>query len=240
MSPDPADAFVTHLDRMRRAGRPTGLDDCVAQNVRGGRISRQRIAGIIREAAALASEARAQQGLPPLPRSAPRTLRRRYISIALPANRFDVEWVMGEVGHADSKMTMDVYLGASALRRFAGFRRAASCSSRSRKCVGPGTGTNCRSHHHRRLVATGGATVRSIQRPLLRSQRRGAGSYGQLATPSSRSASSRQGCAPGAPTGSRSGRPSGCRPSAHRPTLRRDRSVRAARVRVSPRRGRRH
>jgi len=25
------------------------------------------------------------------------------------ANRFDVKWVMGQVGHADSTMTMDVY-----------------------------------------------------------------------------------------------------------------------------------
>ncbi|MEX2414349.1 MAG: hypothetical protein WD399_11905 [Thermoleophilaceae bacterium] len=39
----------------------------------------------------------------------PHTLRRTYISIALPANKFDVKWVMGQVGHADSKMTMDVY-----------------------------------------------------------------------------------------------------------------------------------
>jgi hypothetical protein len=36
-------------------------------------------------------------------------LRRTYISIALLANNFDVKWVMGQVGHADSKMTMDVY-----------------------------------------------------------------------------------------------------------------------------------
>ncbi len=32
-----------------------------------------------------------------------------YISIALVANSFDVKWVMGQVGHADSRMTMDVY-----------------------------------------------------------------------------------------------------------------------------------
>lgn len=32
-----------------------------------------------------------------------------YISIALLANQFDVKWVMGRVGHADSTMTMDVY-----------------------------------------------------------------------------------------------------------------------------------
>ena len=29
--------------------------------------------------------------------------------IALLANNFDVEWVMSQVGHADAKMTMDVY-----------------------------------------------------------------------------------------------------------------------------------
>jgi hypothetical protein len=27
----------------------------------------------------------------------------------LVANSYDLEWVMGQVGHADSKMTMDVY-----------------------------------------------------------------------------------------------------------------------------------
>jgi integrase len=109
MSPDLAEAFVSHLDRMRRAGNPTVLDDYVVQNLRRGRISRQRIAEIIREAATLASETRERQGLPPLPRTTPHSLRRTYISIALLANRFDVKWVMGQVGHADSKMTMDVY-----------------------------------------------------------------------------------------------------------------------------------
>jgi len=39
----------------------------------------------------------------------PHSLRRTYISIALLANNFDVKWVMGQVGHADSKMTMDAY-----------------------------------------------------------------------------------------------------------------------------------
>jgi integrase len=30
-------------------------------------------------------------------------------TIALIANSFDVKWVMAQVGHADSRMTMDVY-----------------------------------------------------------------------------------------------------------------------------------
>jgi integrase len=49
------------------------------------------------------------RGLPPLPHTTPHTLRRTYISIALLANNFDVKWVMSQVGHADSKMTLDVY-----------------------------------------------------------------------------------------------------------------------------------
>lgn len=31
MSPDLAEAFVAHLDRLRRAGKPTGLDDYVVR-----------------------------------------------------------------------------------------------------------------------------------------------------------------------------------------------------------------
>ena len=44
-----------------------------------------------------------------LPHITPHSLRRTYISIALVANNFDVKWVMSQVGHADSKMTLDVY-----------------------------------------------------------------------------------------------------------------------------------
>jgi hypothetical protein len=50
-----------------------------------------------------------ERGMPPLPRITPHSLRSTYISIALLANKFHVEYVMGQVGHADSKMIMDVY-----------------------------------------------------------------------------------------------------------------------------------
>jgi len=94
MSPDLAEAFVDHLDRLRRAGNRTEPDDYVVQNVRGGRMSRQRVAKIVREGSTLATEKRSARGLPPLPRTTPHTLRRTYISIALLARRFDVK-----VGH---------------------------------------------------------------------------------------------------------------------------------------------
>jgi integrase len=109
MTPDLVEAFVEHLDRLRRARLPTGPDDYAVPNRRGGRMSRQRVGQIVAEASALASERNEDRGLPPLPRTTPHSLRRTYISIALLANNFDVKWVMSQVGHADSKMTLDVY-----------------------------------------------------------------------------------------------------------------------------------
>jgi len=64
---------------------------------------------IVREAAESASARLAARGLPAPPNTTPHTLRRTYISVALLANGFDVLWVMRQVGHADSNMTMEVY-----------------------------------------------------------------------------------------------------------------------------------
>jgi integrase len=109
ITPDLVEAIVQHTDQLRRAGRPTGPNDYLVQNLKGGRMDRQRAGRIVSEAARQASAALAEKGLPPLPRITPHSLRRTYISIALLANNFDVKWVMGQVGHADSKMTLDVY-----------------------------------------------------------------------------------------------------------------------------------
>jgi integrase len=109
MSPDLVEAVVEHLDRLRRAGLPTGPDAYLVPNRRGGRLSRQRVGKIVAEASALATERLAARGVPPLPHTTPHSLRRTYISIALLANNFDLKWVMSQVGHADSKMTLDVY-----------------------------------------------------------------------------------------------------------------------------------
>jgi integrase len=109
VSPDLLEELVAHLDRLGRADLPTDSDANLFPNVRGGRMARQRANAIVGEAAALASSHLTGRGLPALPSTTPHTLRRTYISIALLANRFDVLWVMRQVGHADSKMTMDVY-----------------------------------------------------------------------------------------------------------------------------------
>jgi integrase len=109
MTPHLVEAFIEHLDRLRRAGQPTGPDDYAVPNKRGKRMDRQRVGQIVTQAATLANHRHAERGLPPLPHITPHSLRRTYISIALLANSFDVKWVMSQVGHADSKMTLDVY-----------------------------------------------------------------------------------------------------------------------------------
>jgi integrase len=118
------------------AGRPVDPEDYVIQNSRGGRVARQRIAEMIREAARLATETRLDQGLPPLPRTTPHSLRRTYISIALLANNFDVKWVMNQVGHADSKMTLDVYAQLEQrVKREHGVRSTRSSGVLSTRCT---------------------------------------------------------------------------------------------------------
>jgi len=109
MTPDLVQSLVEHRDRLGRAGQATGQDDFAVPNRRGGRLERHRVGEIVAQARTLADEHRARRGLPPLPHITPHSLRRTYISIALLANNFDVKWVMSQVGHADSKMTLDVY-----------------------------------------------------------------------------------------------------------------------------------
>jgi site-specific recombinase XerD len=55
MTPDLVDRFTEHLARLRVTGRSTGPDDYAFPNFRGGRISRQRVGKVLREAAQLAS-----------------------------------------------------------------------------------------------------------------------------------------------------------------------------------------
>jgi integrase len=109
LTPDLVEAVVEHIDQLRRAGHPTGPTDPLVPNLNGGRISRQRVGKVLREAAEAASTKRVASGLPPLPAVTPHAMRRTYISLALVSNEFDVKWVMGQVGHANSKMTLDVY-----------------------------------------------------------------------------------------------------------------------------------
>jgi len=80
--------------------------------------------------ARLASEKLIESGLPPLPHVTPHTLRRTYVSVMLLATNFDVPFVQSQVGHTDSKLTMDVY--AQLLDRSKRTRRGLRCPARRR------------------------------------------------------------------------------------------------------------
>jgi integrase len=109
MSPALAEVVIEHIARLRRLGLPSDPDAYLFPNLRGERLSRRRVRQIVEEAASLAGERLAARGMSPLPHTTPHALRRTYISIALVANHFDVKFVMSQVGHANSAMTMDVY-----------------------------------------------------------------------------------------------------------------------------------
>jgi integrase len=109
ISPYLAEVLIEHIDRLSKAGFDTGPTAPLFPNERGKRMSRKRVGVIVHEAAVLATEKMRERGLPPLAHITPHSLRRTYITIALLANNYDIKWVMDQVGHADSKMTMDVY-----------------------------------------------------------------------------------------------------------------------------------
>ena len=150
MSPDLVEAVVEHLDRLWRIGGSMEPEAYLVPNLHGGRLNRQRVGQIVGEAAKLASGRLTAKGLPPLPNTTPHSLRRTYISIALLANNFDVKWVMSQVGHADSRMTLDVYaqleqrVDRSHGRSFDRFIRHAK-EQLSGLSIGPTEGQNPRS-----------------------------------------------------------------------------------------------
>lgn len=109
VSPELAEQLRLHIDLLRRSGRNVEPDAYVFQSERGGRLGEKRVSAILREAANAASEAMIALGLPPLQHTTPHSMRRTYISIALLASRCDLLWVMNQVGHKDSAMTLEVY-----------------------------------------------------------------------------------------------------------------------------------
>ena len=64
---------------------------------------------------ARANVERVRRSLPPLPRTTPHTLRRTYITLALEAG-LPVPFVMAQVGHSDSRTTLQIYAKVLARR----------------------------------------------------------------------------------------------------------------------------
>ena len=104
------DFLIAHRAEKIRRGYPTEPDSPFFCTRKGTRWDDDNIRERLVEAAAkLASRKLVAAGLPPLPHVTPHTLRRTYVSIMLLATKFDVTYVQKQVGHKDSKLTVDVY-----------------------------------------------------------------------------------------------------------------------------------
>jgi integrase len=110
ITPALRDELLAHRAEKIRRQYPAGRDDLLFCTREGHRWSEGNVrTRIVAVAAERASAQLVARGLPPLPHVTPHTLRRTYVSIMLLATNFDVPFVQRQVGHADSKMTMDVY-----------------------------------------------------------------------------------------------------------------------------------
>jgi integrase len=104
------DILLAHRAEKIRRGYPTDPDAPFFCTRKGTRWDDGNVRERVLDAAAeLASERLVERGLPPLPHVTPHTMRRTYVSIMLLATKFDVPFVQKQVGHSDSKLTVDVY-----------------------------------------------------------------------------------------------------------------------------------
>jgi integrase len=111
LSPVLVEALVSHRQELLAHGLACGPDDPVFPSQAGTHLSDDNVrARIIRPSVARANRRREREGLPPLPDGiTPQSLRRTYISIALMVSGYDLQWVMAQVGHADSDTTTKIY-----------------------------------------------------------------------------------------------------------------------------------
>jgi integrase len=101
--------LVDELNTWRAERKPVSVDDFVFATDSG----RPRDKDSVRERVLVPvvnrlNEIRRERGIAPLPKITPHALRRTYISLMLEAGA-PLPYVMDQVGHADSKTTLEIY-----------------------------------------------------------------------------------------------------------------------------------
>lgn len=101
--------LVEELNVWRAERKPASVDELVFATITG----RPRDKDSVRERVLVpvvdrANEIRMERGMAALPRVTPHALRRTYISLMLEAGA-PLPYVMDQVGHADSKTTLEIY-----------------------------------------------------------------------------------------------------------------------------------
>jgi integrase len=101
--------LVEELNTWRAERKPDSVDEFVFATASGRSRDKDSVRGrVLAPVVDRANEIRADRGLAPLPKVTPHALRRTYISLMLEAGA-PLPYVMDQVGHADSKTTLEIY-----------------------------------------------------------------------------------------------------------------------------------
>jgi integrase len=103
------DELVLHREQRLRDGFPMGPDDHFFGTKAGSRRDPTGFENyILGPASKRANEKRAKQGLAPITRITPHSLRRTWAMLAAQAGR-DPHWIADQIGHTSAAFTMEIY-----------------------------------------------------------------------------------------------------------------------------------
>lgn len=118
--------LVEELGTYLAARGETVADALLVPSPKGGQRSKDTVnKRVLAPALERANRNRVRRSLPPRPRTTPHTLRRTYITLALEAG-LPVPYVRAQVGHADSRTTLQIYAKVLARRDRSGHGRAST------------------------------------------------------------------------------------------------------------------
>ncbi len=105
-----------HMAQKHVDGRETGAHDPMWITSKGTRLRAGNVRRMLRGVVKRANEKREAEGKMLLPHVTPHTLRRTFACLCFWAGR-ELPWVMDQIGHDDSRMTVEVYASASRRHR---------------------------------------------------------------------------------------------------------------------------
>lgn len=105
-----------HIARKKLDDRPCGAGDPMWVTSKGTRLNPGNVRRMLREVVRRTNERRGEEGKMLVPAVTPHTLRRTFACLCFWAKR-ELPWVMDQIGHEDSRMTVEVYARASKRKR---------------------------------------------------------------------------------------------------------------------------
>jgi integrase len=105
-----------HVARKKADSRLAGAADPMWVSSNGTRLGAENVRRMLRGLVKRTNEKREAEGKMLLPHVTPHTLRRTFASMCFWAKR-ELPWVMDQIGHEDSRMTVEVYASASKRKR---------------------------------------------------------------------------------------------------------------------------